>query len=79
MYIDRDYMNGPINNAVHLVPHLEPDGLVIWNYLLNTANWKTVTNDTYKYVFLTSMTGGAPLTATRTATPFCCPMTSHTS
>ena len=31
----------------------------------------------YKYVFLTSITGGASLAATRTTTPFCCPMTSH--
>ena len=55
MRVDRDYTNGPVNNAVHLAPHLEPDGLVIWNCLLNTANWKTVTDYTYKYVVLIPM------------------------
>ena len=33
----------------------------------------------YKYIFLTSMTGGASLAVTRTTTPFCFPMTSHAS
>lgn len=54
MRVDRDYTNGAINNAVHLAPHLEPDGLVVWNCLLNTANWKTVTDYTYKCVVIIS-------------------------
>ncbi|KJA21534.1 hypothetical protein HYPSUDRAFT_41905 [Hypholoma sublateritium FD-334 SS-4] len=47
-----DYTNGLLNNVVHITPYLEPKGLVLWNCLLNTGNWKTVTDYCYNYTLL---------------------------